>query len=356
MQLTHTGNLEKIVEKELKTIAPRLGLLSIVPLTGDASNRFYYRLFINGFKKKSVILMKLNVIDRGIMSEEIVNLHRKFTEIPFLNIQRFLYKINVKVPELYLYSAKNSMIFIEDFGDKVMFDMLKEQQNALRDKLYRLAIEQLIKMQFDGIKRKNDDCYAFWHSFDVKLMMWEFMHFIEFAIAKRNKKMHPEHSKKAEEIFRSISDALTLKMHVFTHRDYHSKNLMVMENELGILDFQDALLGPPHYDLASLLRDSYTELEEKFIYNCVKYYIDKVRELYGIKFEYHDFVEKFDLMSIQRNLKAAGRFHYIDIVKKNPNYLQFVPGTLKKVKRNLLKYEWLQPLHDILAEYVDELR
>lgn len=355
MRLTDSRSLEKVVEKELKAISPRLVLLSVVPLTGDASNRSYFRLMLKNFKRKTVILMKLNLIDRGIMSEEIVNLQKKFTELPFLNIQRFLYKINVKVPDVYLHSASNNMVFIEDFGDKVMWNVLKKE-DALRDKLYRMAIDQLVEMQFEGIKRKDNDCYAFWHRFDEKLLMWEFMHFIEYAIEKRKSNIKQGHLNEARKIFKNISEILSGELDVFTHRDYHSKNLMIMKDSLGILDFQDALIGPPQYDLASLLRDSYTELEEKFIYECVDYYLKRVRERYRIKFGTEKFTEKFDLISIQRNLKAAGRFHYIDIVKKNPYYLQFVPGTLKKVKVNMLKYTWLKPLYEILAEYVEELR
>lgn len=355
MKLTDSISLEKVIEKELKAMSSSLVLLSVVPLTGDASNRSYFRLLLRGFKRKSIILMKLNQIDRGIMSEEIVNLQKKFTELPFLNIQRFLYRINVNVPEVYLYSASNNMVFIEDFGDEVMWSVLNND-SAKRDKLYRMAIDQLVEMQFEGIKKRDDDCYAFWHRFDEKLLMWEFMHFIEYAIEKRKGSIKQNHLEEAKKYFKNISEMLSKELDVFTHRDYHSKNLMVMRDSLGILDFQDALIGPPQYDLASLLRDSYTELDEKFIYECVDYYLQIVRERYRIKYGIEKFIEKFDLMSIQRNLKAVGRFHYIDIVKKNPNYLQFVPGTLKKVKVNMLKYRWLKPLYEILAEYVEELR
>ncbi len=355
MQLRGNRDFEEVIKNELRTISSEIILLSVVPLTGDASNRSYFRLGLRGFKRKSIVLMKLNQIDRGIMSEEIVNLQKKFTELPFLNIQRFLYRINVKVPEVYLYSASNNMVFIEDFGDEVMWSVLNKD-SAKRDKLYRMAIDQLVEMQFEGIKRRDMECYAFWHRFDEKLLMWEFMHFIEYAIEKRKGNIKQSHLKEVRKNFKNISEMLSGEFDVFTHRDYHSKNLMVMKDSLGILDFQDALIGPPQYDLASLLRDSYTELDEKFIYECVDYYLKIVRERYSIKFGTEKFIEKFDLMSIQRNLKAVGRFHYIDIVKKNPNYLQFVPGTLKKVKRNMLKYSWLKPLYEILAEYVEELR
>jgi aminoglycoside/choline kinase family phosphotransferase len=346
--------MEETVQEELKKISNNIILKSIIPLSGDASNRSYYRLFLSGFIRPSIILMKLNQMDRGIVSEEIVDLQKKFTEVPFLNIQRFLYKIGVKVPEVYLYSEKDGLIFLEDFGDDVMWQLVKERGSASKE-LYRKAIEQLVFMQYQGIKNKDNGCYAFWHIFDEKLYMWEFVHFIEFAIEKRGKEIKEQHRKEIINFFKIMSGMFVRGAKVFTHRDYHSKNLMVLKEGLGILDFQDALLGPPQYDLASLLRDSYVELDDDFIYDGVNYYIDIVQKNYHISFS-DDFIQIFDLVSIQRNLKAAGRFHYIDIIKKNPNYLPFVPGTLKKVKRNLQKYPWLKPLHELLAEYVEELR
>lgn len=355
MKLSNSKDVFKLLEKELKRISPSLRLLSIVPLSGDASNRSYYRLILNGFRKKNIILMKLNPPDQGIMSEEIVNLQKKFTELPFLNIQRFLYSININVPEIYLYSPANNLLFIEDFGDKVMWSVLKKERSRI-EKLYLMAIDALVKMQFEGIKKKDNNCYAFWHRFDKQLLMWEFMHFIEYAIQKRGIRIKERDLKEIRDFFRRIAEIITEEIEVFTHRDYHSKNLMLIKKGLGVLDFQDALIGPPQYDLASLLRDSYTELEEKFIYKCVNYYVESVKDAYRIKFGFDKFTEKFDLVSIQRNLKAAGRFHYIDIVKKNPHYIQFVPGTLMKVKRNLLKYSWLKPLYEMLAEYVVELQ
>lgn len=346
---------EEAIERNIREFSPGTRLLSLIPLTGDASNRAYYRIRVKGFKYETMIMMKLNIIDKGIVSEEIINLQKEFTELPFINIQRFLRNINVRVPEVYFYSPSEEVIFLEDFGDNLMWEVLKTNK-ADAKVLYRQAIDQLLHMQFQGIKNRDDRCYAFWHGFDNKLFMWEFLHFLEYGIEKRKGEMPREHRDILISTFEKITKILTEEKQVLTHRDYHSRNLMVLDNELGILDFQDALLGPPEYDLASLLRDSYVDLEERFVYECLDYYIEKAKELHGVNFDGADFIAKFDFASIQRNLKAAGRFHYIDIVKKNPNYLQFVPGTLKKVKRNMLKYDWMKEPLKILAEYLEEFR
>jgi hypothetical protein len=131
---------------------------------------------------------------------------------------------------------------------------------------------------------------------------------------------------------------------------------MLHNEKISVLDFQDALMGPCQYDLASLLRDSYIALLEEMIDELIEYYISKKEAVDGIKIDRKNFRELFDLMSIQRNLKAAGRFAYINSVKKNNFYLQFIPQTLGYVKKNLIKNKGLQELHKLLSKYVEELR
>ena len=348
--------LTKDIQDELKKFSGNFSLKNIARLKGDASNRVYYRLEVTGFEKPTMVLMAVHTVDRGIVSEEIIKVSKKFIELPFLNIQRFLFKIGARVPVVYHHSKNAEFVFLEDFGDRLMHTIVSNSNRDEVSKIYRTSIEQLLHLQFNGIKNKDKNCYAFWHSFDDKLLMWEFAHFIEYGIEKRTGKIREAYRRELYKHFEKISGILAQKPTVLTHRDYHSRNLMVIDSSLGILDFQDALLGLPHYDLASLLRDSYIDLDENIIDEMVKYYIAVARENFGVKWRPADFRETFDLASIQRNLKAAGRFHYIHQVKKNPDYLQYLPGTLRKVKTNLLKYKWLRPLYNILAEYTEELR
>ena len=123
-----------------------------------------------------------------------------------------------------------------------------------------------------------------------------------------------------------------------------------------MLEFQDALLGPTTYDLASLLRDAYVELDESFINDLFDYYLDKIAEHRPVTPNRAALRRLFDLTSIQRNLKAAGRFIYIDRVKENPKFLDDVPRTLGYVRRNLSKYPELATLRKHLAPYVPELQ
>jgi len=152
-----------------------------------------------------------------------------------------------------------------------------------------------------------------------------------------------------------IAELLAGQPQVFTHRDYHSRNLMMRQGRVRVIDFQDALMGPASYDLASLLRDSYLSLDEELIEELVIRYLDG-RAKAGATLDRPTFMRLFDLTSIQRNLKAAGRFVYIEKEKHNDRYLQYIPRTLGNVKRNLARYPMLHPLRDALAPHVPELQ
>jgi aminoglycoside/choline kinase family phosphotransferase len=142
---------------------------------------------------------------------------------------------------------------------------------------------------------------------------------------------------------------------VFVHRDYHSRNLMVDGNRLGIIDFQDALMGPATYDLASLLRDAYIQLDDALIDELIQYYVAGLAAR-RVHVDPAGYRRLFDLTSIQRNLKAAGRFVYIDRVKHNPRFLADIPRVLGYVRRNLEKYPELATLRSHLSPYVPELQ
>ncbi|HTU99684.1 MAG TPA: phosphotransferase, partial [Luteitalea sp.] len=136
------------------------------------------------------------------------------------------------------------------------------------------------------------------------------------------------------------------------HRDYHSRNLMLHRQKLYLIDYQDARLGPDTYDLASLLRDSYVDLSDSMVNWLLAYFL----ALTGRPESEAEFRERFDVMSLQRNLKALGTFGYQTIAKQNPVYIQYMPRTLRYVRTNLARYRAFGRLHDLLAAHVDELR
>jgi aminoglycoside/choline kinase family phosphotransferase len=143
----------------------------------------------------------------------------------------------------------------------------------------------------------------------------------------------------------------------FTHRDYQSRNIMVLRGgEQALIDFQDALLGPRQYDLVSLLRDSYVPLDQDLIGRMVDRYLAVTAAAGGPEIDATEFREVFDLLTIQRKLKDAGRFVYIDRVKSNADFLQFVPVALRYVREAFGRLPAMADLQVVLSRYVPELR
>ena len=138
------------------------------------------------------------------------------------------------------------------------------------------------------------------------------------------------------------------------HRDYHSRNLMLHDERLYIIDFQDARMGPDTYDLASLLRDSYVDLPEQTVNELIAYFL----ALKGTTDPSQEtvFRERFDLMALQRNLKALGTFGYQTTARRNPVYIQYIPRTLRYVRDNLGRHPRFSRLRDVLAAHVEEFR
>ena len=130
---------------------------------------------------------------------------------------------------------------------------------------------------------------------------------------------------------------------------------MLHEGQLFIIDFQDARMGPDTYDLASLLRDSYVDISEDAVEDFLAYFL-ALKGLPPSGREAAEFRRRFDLMALQRNLKALGTFGYQTITRRNPVYIQYMPRTLRYARTNLMKYQRFARLHEILATHIEELR
>jgi len=336
----------------------RSDLVKLSPLAGDASNRRYFRLELTGGKPRSLVLMQLAEPEAFKQSEEAVSgASVSITELPFINILNHLAKADVAVPALYYYDQAAGLLYLEDFGDVLLTQACVNASRSDIAKLYREAIDTLVRIHQKATSPANQACLAFHRGFDVPLLMWELDHFLEYGVvAREGKPMCADDEKPVRAEFQKIAELLAAQPRVFTHRDYHSRNLMVDGRRLGVLDFQDALMGPATYDLASLLRDAYIALDESLIDELIQYYLDRMAEQGAVWADRGAFRRLFDLTSVQRNLKAAGRFVYIDRVKQNQKFLADIPRTLGYVRQNLAKYPELATLRKHLAPYVPELQ
>ncbi len=298
-------------------------------LPGDASNRFYGRLQFQ-FTNHSLILMVINAPE-AFKSEEVTGASEsKITELPFVTIARGFQKEGIRTPNIVAVDEDSRFLICEDFGDELLY-LRRQKESALS--WYEYALEELSRIQktrpFEPIKGRR---------FTPELLSWEFDHFLEYALLKRNKKISDSDVHLLKRFFNESVSKLTKSEFTVVHRDYHSKNLMILEPEyrVGVIDFQDALMGPPTYDLVSLLRDSYVRLSKEEEERLLKHFegvsntkVD--RDAYG-------------LMSLQRNLKAAGRFYYISMVKGKDTHLPFVKPTLLRAFQTLKELGELQVL------------
>ena len=344
-----------------KTVATKLpfhgDMAGLIPLAGDASNRRYFRIVLKG-SPSALILMQLADPEGFKKSEEAVSgASAHIAELPFTNVLTHLQRTGVTVPQLHYYDREAGLLYLEDFGDLTLAEACREAEPARVEKLYRQAIDQLVLLQVKGTTPPAPGCLAFHRRFDVPLLMWEFDHFLEYGITARiGRPMKAEDDAGIRAEFQRIAELLAGQSQVLVHRDYHSRNLMVDGARMGMIDFQDALMGPATYDLASLLKDAYIELDEAMVDALIDHFLDGLAAQ-GVEIgDRTAFRRLFDLTSIQRNLKAAGRFVYIDQVKHNPKFLADIPRVLGYVRRNLSKYPELATLRRHLVPYVAELQ
>jgi aminoglycoside/choline kinase family phosphotransferase len=130
---------------------------------------------------------------------------------------------------------------------------------------------------------------------------------------------------------------------------------MLNEGQLYIIDFQDARMGPNTYDLVSLLRDSYLDLDEETVNELIDHFV-ALGPTTPTATDRQEFRRRFDLMALQRNLKALGTFGFQTAARGNPVYIQYIPRTLRYVRTNLVRHPRHARLHELLAPYVEEIR
>lgn len=334
-------------------LPPKERLDSLIKLFGEASYREYYRAKTHA--GRCYILMKL---PKGIQSasEEITNYQGPKNELPFLNVAHYFLSREIPVPKVLGTDLANGVILLQDLGDKTMEKLLADSNETMRLFFYKQAIDLLLQMQQAGAARPDPQCIAFQRSFDLKLLTWEFDHFLEYGIEDRFKlKIPAEEKSKMQELGMELMRPIADIPYGLTHRDFQSRNLMLYGYQFHLIDFQDALLGPPQYDLVALLRDSYVTLPNQTVDAMVNYYL-KGRKRVGLpEVEEPKFIQDFHRITLQRKLKDAGRFQYIATVKGSPNFLVHVPASLGYVKTAFERLPESGVLQKLLAKYLPEL-
>jgi aminoglycoside/choline kinase family phosphotransferase len=309
----------------------------VVPLTGDASDRRYFRVLQRN-EPSQVLALHTSAID--------------FDKLPFVNVARLFARMPVPVPQILAHSNRLGIIALQDLGDVTLQAHLGAASPGEHAGLYRQAVSFIEVLQRRGRELESRDYVPYASAFDVEKLTWELQFFTKhFLEGYRGAVLSGSAREALATAYSAIADELASEPRVLCHRDYHSRNLMLHEGQLYVIDFQDARMGPDTYDLASLLRDSYVDLTHPDVDDLIAYFLAlKGRPDDG------DFRRRFDLMALQRNLKALGTFGYQTITRRNPVYIQYVPRTLRYARLNLQKYARFERLLDLLAGHIEELR
>lgn len=298
-------------------------------VSADASFRKYYRVKTS---EKTLILM-----DAPPDKESITD---------YLKIGVEMVNQGINAPKVFYKNQELGFILMEDFGDKTF---LKEfSLKGLKD-LYKRAIDNIINMQL-LLKINNLEQYT------QEKLYTEICLFNEWYLDKYKKiNLSSKEIADLEIIFKKVISDNVTQNQCFVHRDYHSRNLMVLENnDLGILDFQDAVLGPMTYDLVSLLKDAYIELEEEDVIDLAINYWEKAVEKNLLqKGDFSDFFMQYELMGVQRHLKVLGIFSRLSIRDHKNNYLEDIPLVEKYLLKASERYQFLSPLKKILLRSMD---
>ena len=325
----------------VQTYLDRQGITGarVVSLTGDASDRRYYRIIPKPDAAPFVLAM--------------YSAPFKHDDLPFVNTAALFAALPVPVPQVLGHADDVGVLALEDLGDVTLQAHLGSASPARHSALYREAVSFVDTIQRRGRELEDAKYIPYSVAFDVDKLTWEMDFFVKhFLEAYRGTPLAPAEREVLREELGAIVRELAAEPRVLCHRDYHSRNLMLHDDRLFIIDFQDARLGPDTYDLSSLLRDSYVDLPWSVVDDLIAYFL----ALQGRSGEEEEYRRRFDLMALQRNLKALGTFGYQTTSRGNPVYIQYIPRTLNYVRENLRRYPRFERLSQVLSGHLAELR
>src|SRR5262245_25136692 len=312
----------------------------VVPLTGDASDRKYFRIIPSD--GGSIVL----ALHAGPFT---------FADLPFAKVGDLMQQIGLPVPTVLGHSDELGILALQDLGDVTLQAHLGAASATEHAALYRQAVALIEQLQRRGAELWSERYVPYQIAFDVEKLTWELEFFTKnFVSGYRGVTLSPAERSALGEEWAAMVEDLAAEPRVLCHRDYHSRNLMLREGSLYIIDFQDARMGPDTYDLVSLLRDSYVDISERELDDLIAYFLALSRG--APDGDAAEFRRRFDLMALQRNLKALGTFGYQTITRANPVYIQYMPRTLRYARSNLEKYSRFARLHDLLAAHIEELQ
>lgn len=318
-----------------KGILPNTDPSEATLLAGDGSTRNYWRAI---YGNEGVVVCLDKTENRQTMVRNFLAVYKAYQEN------------KVRIPEIYDHDIEQGYILQEDLGNNSLANALSQVSSVPEEyALYQKIVDQLIQIHAISSERYERSPFT-QLSFDVEKLMWEvnftLTHFIEGHLG-----VHLNEKEKniILETYQTICSKLAEQKRVVTHRDFHSRNIMVKNRDLAIIDFQDCRMGIPQYDLVSLLDDCYYKIHSENYFRLKRYYWDKFLSQRGLQNSWDEFIYLYDLMMIQRTFKALGSFGYISKTKNNPKFIRYIGYSFENLRGTLSKYSEFSPLRKTLA-------
>jgi aminoglycoside/choline kinase family phosphotransferase len=317
---------------ELERYLESMGLAAeVAPITGDASARRFWRVLLPGGDSR--VLM-----DYGVPFEN---------ETDDVRLARIFREAGLPVAEILDVAPAVGCLLVEDLGERSLETSVAWANGRLRPNaraLIESAVILAARVASTGTPVLARSERSHGPALDAERFRFETDFFVEHFVGGLCGTPAPERLTPSLHALAAL--AADTPRRVMCHRDFHSRNLMVRpDGGLAMVDIQDARWGPDTYDLASLLRDGYIEIEEDWIDPLVELYVSTLDEPPA-----HGFRARFDLVSAQRMIKALGTFGYQATARNAPRYLDGVPRTVRRLRELLPRMGETRGLFDLLSE------
>ncbi len=306
----------------------------VLQLAGDASARKYFRIIHN---QQTYVLM----LWEPFVAEN----------YPFLSVLRHFEKSSVNVPKVIAVAESLGVILLEDLGDLTLERKFWESaQQETSWPFYQKALDEIIKIHTTATKL-NHKTTAKEIQFDTAKFLWE-MNYAKEHLLEGVLKIQLSESQKTDldKVFTDFCEKLHHEPKVICHRDYHSRNLMLKLNQMYVIDFQDARLGPIQYDLVSLIKDSYVDITDSYAEQMLNYYFENTNFIKDFNISKDQFYYMYEIQSVQRCFKACGSFASFMNMRGDRRYLKYLTPTLKKVMRSLAHFPEYKLLLNLLID------
>lgn len=299
-------------------------------LTADAGDRIYYRLLLNN--QETRIVMSANP-EAGILESFIKVAH--------------IFRSLIRIPRLYEHSLSLGFLVLEDFGDNTLIHLLKSNSDlAFARELLLKASAPIIQLQ----KGTREGTLPLHSASELKK---EMDLFIQWGLLfYYGKTFTPEQRDTWNEMRDLLVDFLSKERKVYVHRDYIIRNLILLQgDDIGILDFQDAVLSTPSYDIFSLTQDAFIYFEEDFVLDIVIHFWQAAKSAsLPVPTHFDDFYQAYEWQGVQRLLRIIGVFARLKEKDHRDHYVNEIPFLMKTVVRICRRHRPLHPLYRLLND------